>query len=59
MASVNPLNAAEPSDPAQPSDPAEPRNEREPGGRRWYRRGSTWAVLVAVTSALSWWVGGW
>lgn len=56
MTSVNPLNSAKPADPA---DPAEPRDGREPGGRRWYRRGSTWAVLVAVTSALSWWVGGW
>jgi hypothetical protein len=27
--------------------------------RVWYRRGSTWAVLVTVTSAVSWWVGGW
>lgn len=52
MNSVNPLN------PAALVDPAEPWDERETSARRWYRRGTTWAVLVAVTSALSWWVGG-
>jgi hypothetical protein len=39
----------------------QPHHHGSPGviSRVWYRRGSTWAVLVTVTSAVSWWMGGW